>query len=386
MLQSYYQFVPALTYFQVSIVFIVYRLLSHFFFCSTAHFFVLPFTQGARHFELPNIQMLSDVFSRFLFSPLLTNKMDTNPTLEQLWANLHPVALGRLVDYKQLWDSMLALCVNPCRVAWFKVGTDEHLITKVFENGFMLVATYLVEGSCHSSVHPGLMQNIFEGWSKRGVPDLSALSEADKYLAFLQTYVRVDPVTTSDHLCVAELAQAPELPFDQHDQELFAHETDTPSQYNVQMFLDEELRSPSTDSDTPKPWAAPTSFPGPEYIDNSGEFFPVDTSVCPSFLFTGYEEKWACMARASTGLPYLMHMHCPETGAHLATLRFTSALALMTAYLESFSRHPDCWWYFDEFMRHYLDLGDVNPQPTLDFMRNSISPDKPVVVATTITE
>ncbi|CAD0094573.1 unnamed protein product [Aureobasidium mustum] len=312
--------------------------------------------------------------------------MNTNPTLKQLWANLHPVSLGQLLEYKQLWDSMLALCVTSCRVSRFKIGTDEHLMTKIFENEFMLVATYLVEGSCHSSVHSGLMQNIFEGWLKRGVPDLSALSEADKYLAFLQTYVCVDPVITSGQLCVAELANAPELPFDQHDQELFAHESDTPSQYNVQMFLDEELRSPSTGSDTPKLWAKPTSLPGPEYTDNSSEFFPVDTSVCPSFFFTEYQEKWAGMARASARLPYLMHLHCPETGARLATLKFTSALALMTAYLESFSSHPDCWWYFDEFMRHYLDLGDVDPQPTLDYMRNTISPDKPVVIAVPIPE
>lgn len=92
------------------------------------------------------------------------------------------------------------------------------------------------------------------------------------------------------------------------------------------------------------------------------------------------------MARASAARPYLMHMHCPKTGARLSTLKFTSALALMTAYLESFSRHPALWWYFDEFMRHYLDSGDVDPQPTLDFMRNTISADKPVVVAVPIVE
>ena len=330
--------------------------------------------------------MLPDVLSLFLFSPLLTNKMDTNPTLEQLWANLHPVALGQLLEYKKLWDSMLALCVTPCRASWFKVGTDEHLTTKIFENEFMLVATYLLENSHHSSAHSGLVRNIFEGWLKRGVPDLSALGEADKYLTFLQTYVCVDSVHTHDITGAAGLAQTPELPFDQYDQELFACEADTFNQYGVQIFLEEELRSPSTDPDTPKLWANPISLRGPEYIDNSGGFFPVDTSVCPPFLFTEYQQKWACMARASAGLPYLMHMHCPETGTCLATLKFTSALALMTAYLESFSRHPDFWWYFDEFMRHYLDLGVVDPQATLDSMRNTILPDKPVVVVIAVVE
>lgn len=79
-------------------------------------------------------------------------------------------------------------------------------------------------------------------------------------------------------------------------------------------------------------------------------------------------------------------MHCPETGARLCTLKFTSALALMTAYLESFSRHREFGWYFDEFMCHYLDLGDVDPQTTLDHTRNAISTDKPVVVAIPVTE
>ncbi|KAG9685472.1 hypothetical protein KCU95_g11812, partial [Aureobasidium melanogenum] len=300
--------------------------------------------------------------------------MDTNPTLEQLWASLHPVAHSKLSEYKQLWDTMLARCVTPCQASWFKVGTDEHLMTKTFKNEFMLVATYLLEGSCHSSAHPGTMKNIFEGWLRRGVPDLSALSEADKYLTFLQTYIRVGSVNAHDIEDVTGLAKAPELPFDQHNQ------------YGSQMVLDEELTSPSTRPNTAKLWADPVPVPGPEYTDSSGEFFPVDTSVCPPFLFSGYQEKWTRVARASADHPYLMHMHCAENGARLATLIFTSALALMTAYLESFSRNPDFWWYFDEFMRHYLDSGDVDPQPILDFMRNTISADKPVVVAVPMAE
>lgn len=312
--------------------------------------------------------------------------MDTNPTLGQLWASLHPVAHGKLSEYKQLWDTMLARCVTPCQASWFKVGTDEHLMTKTFKNEFMLVATYLLEGSCHSSAHPGTMKNIFEGWLRRGVPDLSALSEADKYLTFLQTYIRVGSVNAHDIEDVTGLAKAPGLPFDQHDRELFAHEAETSNQYGSQMVLDEELTSPSTRPNTAKLWADPVPVPGPEYTDSSGEFFPVDTSVCPPFLFSGYKEKWTRVARASADHPYLMHMHCPENGARLATIKFTSALALMTAYLESFSRNPDFWWYFDEFMRHYLDSGDVDPQPTLDFMRNTISADKPVVVAVPMAE
>ncbi|KAH0369885.1 hypothetical protein KCU65_g3036, partial [Aureobasidium melanogenum] len=312
--------------------------------------------------------------------------MDTNPTLEQLWASLHPVAHGQLSEYKQLWDAMFARCVTPCQVSWFKVGTDEHLMTKIFKNEFMLIATYLLEGSRHSSAHAGLMRSIFESWLKRGIPDLSALSEADKYLTFLQTYIRIEAVNTHNIEGVAEHAKAPELAFDQCDRQLFAHEAGTSNQYSSQIVLDEELTSPSTDLNTTKRWADPIPVPGPEYTDNSDEFYPVGISVCPSFMFAGYQEKWTRMAKASAGIPYLMHMHCPKTGAHLNTLKFTSALALMTAYLQSFSKHPDLWWYFDEFMRHYLDLGNVNPQPTLDYMRNTISADKPVVVAVPIPE
>lgn len=92
------------------------------------------------------------------------------------------------------------------------------------------------------------------------------------------------------------------------------------------------------------------------------------------------------MARASSDRPYLMHLHCPETGARLATLKFASALALTTAYLESFSRHPDFRLYFDKVMRHYLDLDDVDPQPSLDYMRNNIiAPSKPFVLAVPLT-
>lgn len=138
------------------------------------------------------------------------------------------------------------------------------------------------------------MRNIFDGWLKRGVPDLSALDEAAKYLAFLQTYVCVDQVNTHHTPSIADLAQTPELPFDQHHRE--ANQTST--QYSVQMLLDEELRSLDTDSVMLKPWVEPISAPGPEYINSSDEFFPVDVSVCPSLLFTGYQEKWARMARS----------------------------------------------------------------------------------------
>ncbi|KAG9966621.1 hypothetical protein KCU61_g180, partial [Aureobasidium melanogenum] len=248
--------------------------------------------------------------------------MDTNPTLEQLWASL---AHGQLSEYKQLWDTMLARCVTPCQVSWFKVSTDEHLMTKTFKNEFMLVATYLLEGSCHSSAHPGTMKNIFEGWLRRGVPDLSALGEADKYLTFLQTYIRVDSVNAHHIEGVTELAKAPELPFDQHDRELFAHEAETSIQY-----------------------ASGPTQPSSGLIPSHS---PVQSILTAA-------EKWTRMARASADRPYLMHMHCPKTGARLSTLKFTSALALMTAYLESFSLHPALWWYFDEFMRHYLDSGD----------------------------
>ncbi|KAG9660612.1 hypothetical protein KCU95_g1907, partial [Aureobasidium melanogenum] len=310
--------------------------------------------------------------------------MNTSPTLEQLWAILHPVAHGQLFEYKQLWDAMLGRCVTPCQVSWLKVGTGVYLMTKTFKNEFMLVATYLLEGSRHSSAHAGLMKDIFFGWLKRGIPDLSALREADKYLTFLQTYIRIEAVNTHNIQGAAELAKAPGLPFDQHDRELFAHEAGTSNRYGFQMGLDDELTSSSINANITKRWADPISVPGPEYIDNCDQFFPVDISVCPTFFFAGYQEKWIRMARASAGVPYLMHMHCPKTGARLNTLKFTSALALMTAYLESFSKHPDLWWYFDEFMRHYLDLGNVNPQPTLDYMRNTVSPSKPVVVAVPI--
>lgn len=94
------------------------------------------------------------------------------------------------------------------------------------------------------------MKNIFEGWLRRGVPDLSALSEADKYLAFLQTYIRVDSVNAHDIEGVTELAKAPELPFDQHDRELF--EAQTSNQYGSRMVLDEELTSTSTKPNTAK--------------------------------------------------------------------------------------------------------------------------------------
>lgn len=312
--------------------------------------------------------------------------METNLTIEQLWTQMRPIAHGQLLEYKQLWDSMFARCVTPCQVSWFRVGTDAHLVTKIFKNEFMLVATYLQENSCHSSAHYGLMRNIFESWLKRGVPDLSALLEADRYLAFLQTYVRIESVDAHDIPGVAELSQNPSLPSIQRHHESFPNETNTSAQHGTQMLLGESPRPPTTDSVTPRPWVEPVSASGSEYIDNSDQFFPAHTTVFPSFLFAGYQEKWTCMARASAGLPYLMHMHCPETGARLATLKFTSALALMTAYLGSFSRHPELWWYSDEFMRHYLDMGDVNPQPTLDYMRNTISPSKPVVVAISITE
>lgn len=135
--------------------------------------------------------------------------MDTSPTLEQLWTSLHPVAHGQLSEYKQRWDTTLARCVTPCRVSWFKVGTDEHLMTKTFKNEFMLVATYLLEGSRHSSAHAGLMKGIFEGWLRRGIPNLSALSEADKYLTFLQTYIRIEAVNTHNLERVGELEKAP---------------------------------------------------------------------------------------------------------------------------------------------------------------------------------
>lgn len=149
-------------------------------------------------------------------------------------------------------------------------------MTKIFKNEFMLVATYLLENSCHSSAHSGLMRNIFESWLKRGVPDLSALTEADKYLAFLQSYVRIDSTNTHDIPSgVAELAQTPEFPSRHRDHEPLVHEADTTNQYGVQMLLREGMKSSSANSVTSTPWVEPISAHGPEYIDNSDEFFPL---------------------------------------------------------------------------------------------------------------
>ncbi|KAK6006849.1 hypothetical protein QM012_005857 [Aureobasidium pullulans] len=300
--------------------------------------------------------------------------MANSSTLDQLWANWHPLAYDELLEYKQLWDSMPTRCVTTCQISWFKVGTHEPLMTKMLENDFMLVATYLLETVTTLA------------WLKRGVPDLSALDEADKYLTFLQTCVRVIPLVLHDTSGIAGLVQTSEIPSDTRGHHFSVHEANSSIQHVVQMCLAEELRSASTKSAIPRHSAILIAVPGPEYTDSSGEFFPVDRSSCPSSLSADHQEKWTCMAKAFTNRPYLMHMHCPKTGARLVTLKFTSALALMTAYLESFSGHPENWWYFDEFMRYYLDVGDVDPQPTLDYLRDFISHDKPVVLAIPITE
>lgn len=96
------QLLPALTYFQGDVVFIVSRPHSHSALPSITRFFVSLCTWGARNLELLDVQIRPDGLPLFLILTSAHDQMDTNPTLEQLWARLHPVAHGQLSEYKQL--------------------------------------------------------------------------------------------------------------------------------------------------------------------------------------------------------------------------------------------------------------------------------------------